>query len=66
MGRKLQPILGVFYALGFSTGNVVGIILERRIAFGHIILRIISTESGKEMKPFVPLDFKEHPSLFWP
>jgi uncharacterized protein YebE (UPF0316 family) len=44
-----QPILGVFYALGFSTGNVVGIILEKRIAFGHIILRIISTESGKEM-----------------
>jgi len=44
-----KPILGVFYALGFSTGNVVGIILERRIAFGHIIMRIISTESGKEM-----------------
>jgi uncharacterized protein YebE (UPF0316 family) len=44
-----KPILGVFYALGFSTGNVVGIILEKRIAFGHIILRIISTERGKEM-----------------
>jgi len=44
-----QPILGVFYALGFSTGNVVGIILEKRIAFGHIILRIISTEAGKKM-----------------
>ena len=43
------PILGVFYALGFSTGNVVGIILEKRIAFGHIILRIISTQSGKEI-----------------
>jgi uncharacterized protein YebE (UPF0316 family) len=50
-----QPILGVFYALGFSTGNVVGIILEKRIAFGHIILRIINTESGKEMKPSCPL-----------
>jgi uncharacterized protein YebE (UPF0316 family) len=44
-----QPILGVFYALGFSTGNVVGIILEKGIAFGHIILRLISTESGNEM-----------------
>lgn len=44
-----KPILGVFYALGFSTGNVVGIILEKRIAFGHIILRIISTQSGKEL-----------------
>jgi uncharacterized protein YebE (UPF0316 family) len=44
-----RPILGVFYALGFSTGNVVGILLEKRIAFGHIILRIISTKSGKEI-----------------
>jgi uncharacterized protein YebE (UPF0316 family) len=44
-----EPILGVFYALGFSTGNVVGIILEKRLAFGHIILRIISTQSGKEI-----------------
>jgi uncharacterized protein YebE (UPF0316 family) len=44
-----QPILGVFYALGFSTGNVVGIILEKRLAFGHIILRIISTKSGKKI-----------------
>lgn len=44
-----QPILGVFYALGFSIGNVVGIILERRIGFGHIILRIILTQSGEEI-----------------
>jgi uncharacterized protein YebE (UPF0316 family) len=44
-----KPVLGVFYALGFSTGNVVGILLEKRIAFGHIILRIISTRSGKEI-----------------
>jgi uncharacterized protein YebE (UPF0316 family) len=44
-----KPILGVFYALGFSTGNVVGIILEKKVAFGHIILRIISTKSGKEI-----------------
>jgi uncharacterized protein YebE (UPF0316 family) len=44
-----KPILGIFYALGFSTGNVVGIILEKRIAFGHIILRIISTKRGKEI-----------------
>ena len=44
-----KPILGVFYALGFSTGNVAGILLEKRLAFGHIILRIISTKSGKEI-----------------
>ena len=31
----LRPVLMVFYALGFSTGNVVGIRLERKIGFGH-------------------------------
>ncbi len=41
-----KPILTVFYALGFSTGNVVGILLERRIAFGHTVLRVISPEHG--------------------
>ena len=28
---------------------MVGILLEKRIAFGHVILRIISTKSGKEI-----------------
>ena len=31
-----SPILGFFYALGFSTGNVVGIMIERKLAFGNI------------------------------
>lgn len=44
-----KPILGVFYALGFSTGNVVGILMERKLAFGHIVLRIISPQRGREM-----------------
>jgi uncharacterized protein YebE (UPF0316 family) len=44
-----KPVLGVFYALGFSTGNVVGILMEKRLAFGHIVLRIISSQMGREM-----------------
>jgi len=44
-----KPILGVFYALGFSTGNVVGILLERRIAFGHMVLRIVTPRAGRSM-----------------
>ena len=44
-----KPILGVFYALGFSTGNVVGIIIERRLAFGHMALRIITQAKAKQM-----------------
>jgi uncharacterized protein YebE (UPF0316 family) len=46
---KEQPILVVFYAFGFATGNVVGIIVERRLAFGSIILKVITREDGKAM-----------------
>jgi uncharacterized protein YebE (UPF0316 family) len=41
-----NPYLGIFYALGFSTGNVVGILLERRLAMGYTNLRIITSTSG--------------------
>jgi uncharacterized protein YebE (UPF0316 family) len=44
---KDQPILVVFYAFGFATGNVVGIIVERRLAFGSIILKVITREHGR-------------------
>ncbi len=41
------PVLGVFYALGFATGNVVGILLERRMAGGPIVLRVILPRNGR-------------------
>lgn len=41
-----KPILGVFYALGFSTGNVVGILVERRLALGRVSLHVISARKG--------------------
>jgi uncharacterized protein YebE (UPF0316 family) len=44
-----QPILALFYALGFATGNVVGIAVERKIALGMIVLRVITRNSGKHM-----------------
>ena len=46
---KEQPVFGIFYALGFATGNMVGIKIEKLIAFGHIILRVISREHYQEM-----------------
>jgi uncharacterized protein YebE (UPF0316 family) len=43
-----QPALGIIYALGFATGNLVGIKVEKSIAMGHLILRVISrTNSGR-------------------
>lgn len=44
-----KPILGIFYALGFSTGNVVGILVEQRLALGHVAVRIISACKGAEL-----------------
>lgn len=46
---KELPILSLFYALGFASGNVVGIMVERKIAFGFIVLRVITRDAGKAM-----------------
>ena len=43
---KDQPVLVIFYALGYATGNVVGIKVEGKLAFGLIILRVICREKG--------------------
>ena len=40
------PILAVFYAVGFSTGNVVGIYIEKKLAMGFTNLRVISSNNG--------------------
>lgn len=40
-----QPALGVIYALGFATGNLVGIKVEKFIAMGHLILRVHSNSN---------------------
>lgn len=43
---KDTPVLALFYALGFATGNVVGIALERKIAIGMTILKVITRSAG--------------------
>jgi uncharacterized protein YebE (UPF0316 family) len=44
-----QPLLVIFYAFGYATGNVVGIMVERKLAFGTMILRIITRRAGSEI-----------------
>ncbi|MCW8805693.1 MAG: DUF5698 domain-containing protein [Ignavibacteriaceae bacterium] len=44
-----EPLLGVFYAFGFATGNVVGILVEKRLAMGYINFRVITTKFAKEI-----------------
>ncbi len=46
---RVKPILGVFYALGFACGNVVGIKIEKRLAYGHQIVRVITHTLGRHM-----------------
>lgn len=43
-----RPWLGLFYALGYSTGNVVGILAERRLPMGNVTLRIVAPKDGHE------------------
>jgi uncharacterized protein YebE (UPF0316 family) len=37
------------YAAGFATGNVVGMMIENRLAIGHLHLRIITSGKGEEI-----------------
>jgi uncharacterized protein YebE (UPF0316 family) len=37
------------YAGGFATGNVVGLLIEERLAIGFATVRVVSTHAGVEM-----------------
>ncbi|MEK7703585.1 MAG: DUF5698 domain-containing protein [Myxococcota bacterium] len=41
-----SPIVAVAFAAGFASGNAVGIYLEKRMAFGNAVLRIVSMHNG--------------------
>jgi len=42
-----SPVLAFFYALGFASGNAVGIALERRLDIGPVVLRVFSRQKGE-------------------
>jgi len=45
--NNLDNLLNIIaYAGGFATGNVVGMIIEERLAVGHAHLRVISSRMG--------------------
>lgn len=39
---KEVPILSIFYIFGFAFGNVAGIMIEKWLAFGDVVIRVIS------------------------
>lgn len=44
-----HPLVLLAYATGFASGNAVGIAIERRLALGMVILRIVSESCGHEL-----------------
>ena len=44
-----NPLNILAYSVGFATGNVVGMMIEKRLAFGFINMTIISSVRGKEL-----------------
>src|SRR5262245_54738025 len=42
-----DPAFAISYALGFALGNLIGIKIEQRIAFGEQVVRIFSTKGDK-------------------
>ncbi len=48
-----QPILVIFYACGYATGNVVGILVERKLAFGINILKVLTRRAGSEIADYL-------------
>lgn len=41
-----SPFLVLFYSFGYATGNVMGILVERKLALGKVILRVFAIEGG--------------------
>jgi uncharacterized protein YebE (UPF0316 family) len=44
-----SPVLLVAYAAGFAAGNAAGIALDRRLALGNVVLRLITHGDGAAM-----------------
>lgn len=44
-----HPALTVAYAAGFAAGNALGITLERKLAIGVVVVRMISEHKGDEI-----------------
>lgn len=44
-----NPLLLLTYASGFACGNAVGILIERQLALGSVILRIVSVTAGPQL-----------------
>ena len=44
-----NPLKIAAYSIGFATGNVIGMMIEKRLAFGFVNMTIISSLRGQEL-----------------
>lgn len=44
-----NPLTLLGYAAGFATGNVVGMLIEERLAIGHVQLQIVTQKRGSAL-----------------
>ena len=51
-----NPLNIISYAVGFATGNVIGMLIEKRLAFGFINMTIISSLRGQELAERLRVD----------
>lgn len=52
--KNVDNIVNVLaYAIGFSLGNLVGIIIEKRLAIGMVVMRIITKRDSAELVHFL-------------
>jgi uncharacterized protein YebE (UPF0316 family) len=49
LGHLSNPLAWIGYAAGFATGNVVGMMIEDKLAIGYRHLRVISSQHGSEV-----------------
>lgn len=51
-----NPLYYIAYASGFATGNFVGMIIEEKIALGHVLIRVITPNDLVKLTDYL----KEH------
>lgn len=44
-----NPLNIIAYSVGFATGSVIGMMIEKRLAFGYINITIVSPKHGPEI-----------------
>ncbi|GFN21875.1 MAG: DUF2179 domain-containing protein [Thermoanaerobacteraceae bacterium] len=49
MERLDEPVSLIFYALGFATGNIVGSMIEEKVALGQVSVQVITLHQPLEL-----------------